>query len=77
MGGTVLARRGFGLHNVVLSDINEHALQMARVNAELAELNAEVVQSDVLDGVKGDFDLAFANPDRIRRSTQPLENVRT
>jgi hypothetical protein len=47
---------------VVLSDINPVALRFARVNAALAAVDAEVVQSDVLDGVQGPIDAVLANP---------------
>ena len=66
VGGIVLARRGFGLNKVVLSDINEQALRLATVNAALAGVDAEVVLSDVLTSVEGDVDLVIANPPYLR-----------
>lgn len=59
-GGIVLARGG--PERLVLSDVNPHALQLTRVNAALAGVRAEVVQSDVLRGTSGTFDLIVANP---------------
>jgi 23S rRNA G2069 N7-methylase RlmK/C1962 C5-methylase RlmI len=47
---------------IVLSDINPKALAFARVNAALAGVQAELVQSDVLDDVTGEHDLIIANP---------------
>jgi methylase of polypeptide subunit release factors len=49
---------------IVLGDINASALGMASVNARLAGVAArtEVVESDVLRGVKGPIDVAIANP---------------
>ena len=66
VGGIVLARRGIGLHDVVLADINEQALRLAQVNATLAGVGAEVVRSDVLKGVEGDLDLVISNPPYMR-----------
>lgn len=51
---------------VVLADINPEALRLARVNAALAGVEAEVVQSDVLAGVPGAFDRVIANPPYMR-----------
>jgi len=62
VGGIVLAKRGVGAAPVVLADINRQALRLAAVNAELASVPAEVLESDVLHGVHGEFDLVIANP---------------
>ncbi|HKP56489.1 MAG TPA: class I SAM-dependent methyltransferase [Polyangiales bacterium] len=59
-GGIVSARGGY--ERLVLSDVNPYALQLTRVNAALAGIQAEVVQSDLLQGVSGKFDLIVANP---------------
>lgn len=59
-GGIVLARSR--PVRVVLADVNEQALRFARVNAALAGLRPEIVQSDVLQSVSGQFDLVVANP---------------
>lgn len=66
VGGIVLARRGVGLNRLVLTDINQRALDLARVNAALAGVSAEIVQSDVLAEVEGDLDLIVANPPYLR-----------
>jgi release factor glutamine methyltransferase len=47
---------------VVLADINQAALRLARVNAALAGVRAEVVESDVLAGVTGPLDAIVAHP---------------
>ena len=48
---------------VVLADINDAALEYARVNAALNGVtNVEVVHSDVLAGVEGAIDLVISNP---------------
>lgn len=59
IGGIVVASRA---RQLVLADVSERALFFARVNATLAGLSPEIVQSDVLDGVEGDIDLVIANP---------------
>jgi methylase of polypeptide subunit release factors len=66
VGGIVLARRGFDVNQVVLADINEQALRLARVNAELAGVDAEFARSDLLSNVEGDLDLVIANPPYLR-----------
>jgi SAM-dependent methyltransferase len=66
VGGIALARRGLGASKLVLSDINERALSMATVNAALAGVTAEVVQSDVLARIEGELDLVIANPPYLR-----------
>jgi len=66
VGGIALARRGVGVNHVVLADINEQALRLARVNATLAGVGAEVVRSDVLANVQGELDLVIANPPYLR-----------
>ncbi|HEY1100983.1 MAG TPA: class I SAM-dependent methyltransferase [Myxococcota bacterium] len=49
--------------SVVLTDTNDEALRLARVNATLAgAANVEAVHSDGLDDVDGDFDLIVVNP---------------
>lgn len=62
VGGIVLSHLGGLVMPVVLSDINERALALARVNAEVAGVAAEVVKSDVLREVAGSVDLVIANP---------------
>lgn len=51
---------------VVLSDINHRALRFARVNAALAGVDAEIVQSDVLANIDGPLDLVVSNPPYLR-----------
>ncbi len=67
-GGIALAHAA---ERVVLADINEAALSLARVNVALAgrdPMSIEVVQSDVLHGVEGLVDLVLANPPYIADS---------
>lgn len=62
VGGIVLARLGRLEQPVVLADINERALELARANARHAGTSAECVTSDVLLDVPGRFNLVIANP---------------
>ena len=43
-------------------DINDRALRLARINAELNGTNVQAVNSDLLSGVEGEFDLVVSNP---------------
>jgi methylase of polypeptide subunit release factors len=58
-GGLCLRAR---VRAITLADVNQRALRYSRVNAALAGVEAEVVESDVLSGVVGDADLIIANP---------------
>jgi release factor glutamine methyltransferase len=61
-GGVVLARHA-SCGEVVLTDINDAALQMARLNADAAGLhNVTTARSDLFADVEGDFDFIIANP---------------
>jgi SAM-dependent methyltransferase len=62
VGGIALAHFGSLDSPVVLSDINPRALELSRVNAELARVPAEITESDVLRGVDGRVDLIVSNP---------------
>jgi len=70
VGGIALASRGIGVAPVVLTDINPDALCLAGVNAQLASIEAELVQGDVLAQVSGCFDLVIANPPYLRDHAQ-------
>lgn len=61
-GGIVIAAN-CACDEVVLTDINGMALQMAGVNAEAAGVrNVATIYSDLFDSVDGEFDLIVANP---------------
>ncbi|HKO50460.1 MAG TPA: class I SAM-dependent methyltransferase [Polyangiaceae bacterium] len=66
VAGIALAKREVGAAPVVLADINDDALLLAGVNARLASVEAEVIHSDVLRNVSGQFDLVLANPPYLR-----------
>jgi methylase of polypeptide subunit release factors len=59
-GGILIARN---CGSVVLADINQQALRFAEINAAINGVeNIELVESDVLRGVQGDYDLIISNP---------------
>ena len=61
-GGVVLAKNSI-CGELVLSDINNTALQLAGVNAAAAGVvNAKTVFSDLFEALDGEFDLIVANP---------------
>ena len=47
---------------IVMSDVNERALELARKNAALSGVRADAVQSDGLERVDGLFDYILTNP---------------
>ena len=62
-GGLTLSRRAGGGITLVLADINPRALRYAEINASINRCREiELVLSDVLDGIDGEFDLIVANP---------------
>jgi SAM-dependent methyltransferase len=62
VGGIVLARSRDIQGHLLLSDVNERALELAAVNAELNAVPAHVRKSDLMSEVEGDVDLVIANP---------------
>jgi SAM-dependent methyltransferase len=61
-GGVAVARHA-ACAELVLTDINAAALQMARINADAAGLqNVVIVRSDLFEDIDGEFDLIVANP---------------
>jgi SAM-dependent methyltransferase len=70
-GGVVLAKNSI-CRKLVLSDINESALQLARVNAKAAGVDATIAYSDLFDQLDGEFDLIVANPPYLN---DPLERT--
>jgi len=61
--GAILAARAFPNAEVLGVDINEAALRLTRINAELANVkNVRAQQSDLLNDVEGNFNLILANP---------------
>lgn len=70
--GAVIAALANPQSEVVAVDINPHALDYTRVNAQMAGVEISTVQSDLLTQVGGKFDLIIANPPFI---IDPLERA--
>src|SRR5690606_28126182 len=51
---------------VVLTDVNQGALDLAQVNARLAGVSVQLQKSDVLAAVEGPIDAVIANPPYMR-----------
>jgi 16S rRNA (guanine1207-N2)-methyltransferase len=59
----IILKRLFPPLDVVLCDINERALELARQNARLNQVQyLQIVRSDGLQAVEGCFDLVLTNP---------------
>lgn len=58
-GGIALAGRA---QQIAIADINPTALSFAAINAALAGVSLDLIESDVLEGVSGSPDLIIANP---------------
>jgi len=58
-GAMVLARRA---ERLAVADVNRMALRLAAINATLAGVTIDVLESDVLDAVEEPPDLIVANP---------------
>lgn len=63
VGGIFAASRA---QRVILTDINDAALDLARVNVALSDVSADVRSSDVLSAVTAPFDAVIANPPYLR-----------
>jgi methylase of polypeptide subunit release factors len=71
-GGVVVAK-GSSCTELLLTDINDAALRLARVNADTAGLvKARTVHSDLFSSIEGRFDLIVANPPYLN---DPLERA--
>ena len=60
--GAVLVARAHPAAEVLAVDINDAALRLTRANAALAGVRLRAVNSNLLLGVEGAFDLIVANP---------------
>lgn len=63
--GAIVAAHACPAVSVTMTDINPHALRLARINAAVAGVEAEFVMGPNLDPVVGAVDLALANPPYI------------
>ena len=60
--GAIIIARAHPAADVFAVDINDAALRLTRVNADLAGVTVQPVHSDLLSDVPGTFDLIVANP---------------
>ena len=61
--GALAIARAFPHAEVIGADINTRALELAMVNGSLNGVsNLALAQSDLFDGLQGDFDLVVSNP---------------
>lgn len=69
-GGVVVARNA-SCRELILTDINDTALKMARLNAAAAGLaDVTTVHSDLFANVEGEFDMIIANPPYLNDSLE-------
>ena len=59
--GTLLGVQYPGLE-IVMSDINERAVQLSQINTHRNGVNAEVIQSDAFENISGFFSTIITNP---------------
>ncbi|GAC1624911.1 MAG: class I SAM-dependent methyltransferase [Nevskia sp.] len=72
-GGLLAARQlGPRMARLTLGDISPAALRCAAINSALSGVEAHCVESDVLDGVEGEFDLVLCNPPYLADPQQRL-----
>ncbi|MGI4954203.1 MAG: methyltransferase [Janthinobacterium lividum] len=60
--GAILVARAHPAAEILAVDINDAALRLTRANAALAGVKVRAVNSNLLGGVDGAFDLIVANP---------------
>ena len=58
--GVYIARQ-YGA-DVVMADVNERALALAKMNARLNNVKCDVVKSNLYENIKGKFDVIVTNP---------------
>ncbi len=57
-----------GSNKVMLSDISEGALKIAKTNSKELCAEVDIVKSDLFDSIVGTFDLIISNPPYIKKS---------
>ncbi len=57
--------KAFPSTRVFMSDINERALELAKMNIELNNVRAEVIQSDIYEQIHGRFNTILVNPPQV------------
>lgn len=62
--------------NVTCSDISNDALEVARINAKENNTNIKFINSNILDNIKGNFDVIISNPPYIRLDEEVMDSVK-
>jgi hypothetical protein len=60
--GAIMAAACLDGARIALTDVNPRALRFARINADLAGVEVEILTGSGLEPVEGPFDLAITNP---------------
>jgi methylase of polypeptide subunit release factors len=60
--GAIVVAKNVVCGEVIMTDINATALQLARLNADAAGVLATIAEGDLFANLEGDFDLIIANP---------------
>ncbi len=55
-------KRSFPKSDITLTDINQRAVKLAKMNAELNKVEVNIIQGDGFEKVKGKFDVILFNP---------------
>jgi release factor glutamine methyltransferase len=61
-GSGLIALHCAKVANVTATDINPHAIALAKRNADLNGLNVNLINCDLFDGIRGSFDVVIFNP---------------
>ena len=71
----ILVAKGYANTNVLMSDVNIHALELANKNIELNRVNnAKTIESSLYDAIDDTFDVIISNPP-IRAGKQIVHGV--
>lgn len=61
-GSGLIALHCARVANVTATDINPHAITLAKRNADSSGLSINFINSDLLEGIRGSFDVIIFNP---------------
>lgn len=62
--------------NVTAIDISKDALELAKENAKLNEVDINFIESDFLDSIEGKFDIIVSNPPYLKEVEEVMEIVK-
>ncbi len=58
----IVAKKIFDDAEVVLSDVNERALELSRMNAEMNNVDVQIVKSNLFESLDEEFNVIISNP---------------